>query len=205
MNITHIKTTLLTRNPLPVQIIRVESPTLFWVQLKYNKTTLLELQEDLEWVLKRRPNRYILLPHAIIPGRIVAVRNLDQWCRGTVTATRKGIAFIRLDDWGKCVVKASTDIYKLPDQFYLMPWQTISCSLYNTKPAGPSLTWSTKAKQLIKLLAEGEEGWMKIRRTISSQSAEVEMQMSRPNRLSYSSLRTELIDLGQAETITSKY
>ncbi|EFN76759.1 hypothetical protein EAI_12811 [Harpegnathos saltator] len=146
------------------------------------------MQEDIECLIKRRPTKYLFLPHAITLGETVAVHHLNQWYRGIITRIMKKTASVRLGDWGREIRSKFTDIYQLPDAFYLIRCKPFFAALlYNIKPIGESQRWAAKVNQLITLIAEGEEGRMRILRAIPPRFADVEMQLSRPNSISYSS------------------
>ncbi|CAL1685191.1 unnamed protein product [Lasius platythorax] len=75
MEIQHISTDLLTRGRLETTIIRVESPLLFWVQLKNGKQDLKELEEELNFRISSRAKYLYIWPDQMRVDRDVAVRD----------------------------------------------------------------------------------------------------------------------------------
>lgn len=71
MEIKFIESKHLTRGPLPVRIVKVTSPTLFWVHILHGEEEFQELQEN----LNRRMNRKAQFLH-IYPDQF----KLHQLC-----------------------------------------------------------------------------------------------------------------------------
>lgn len=171
MPIGHIATDKLSRGRLPVYVTRVESPTLFWVQLKYNRDELLELQEKIAWKMQRRRSRFFLWPHAVRLGLLVAVKEGNEWYRGVITSTIDTTAIINLGDWGRTIKRPFTQLYQLPEQYHRLHWQAFACGIDGIKPVGSSLTWPKKTRDITQLLIENEEGWIQIRNSIGGKAA----------------------------------
>ncbi|XP_032687536.1 uncharacterized protein LOC116851823 [Odontomachus brunneus] len=202
MAIPYIDTHLLTRGQLPVYITRVESPTLFWVQLDYNRTRLTELQEDLNCLMERRKKRYTLFPHAVHLKEAVAVKNEGKWYRGEFTAIRGNSVTVHLGDWGRNAKKAMWEVYRLPKHLCEDSWYAIACGLCGVEPTDPGSTWGAKARSLTKALIEDKKGWMKIKRTTAVRAVEIDLRIHYKNQLGSVTLREELVRLGQAQLTT---
>lgn len=76
MEIKHVNTRLLTRSPLAIEVIKVDSPTKFWVHLNTCREDFDELLED----LSRRMDEDGLYttdftPDDIKIGEFVAIRD----------------------------------------------------------------------------------------------------------------------------------
>ncbi|KYN14656.1 hypothetical protein ALC57_13135 [Trachymyrmex cornetzi] len=63
MEIATLNTKYLTRSPLKVKVIRVDSPSLFWVQLNNSQEDFEDMMEDLAYRMKRRKVREMPLCH----------------------------------------------------------------------------------------------------------------------------------------------
>ncbi|EFN87344.1 hypothetical protein EAI_07112 [Harpegnathos saltator] len=120
MAIEHISTEKLCRGRLPVYVTHVESPTLFWVQLQFNREEVSELQAEIKWKMEQHVKRYLMFPHTVKTGLIVAVKDCGEWYRGTITHVGDSTAVINLGDWGRIIKKPITHLYNLPRQYHFM-------------------------------------------------------------------------------------
>lgn len=75
MVIKHIDTNNLSHHSLPVYITKVESPALFWVQLKSHREELLELQEEISWKIQRKTKELATWPYGTRAGQLAAASN----------------------------------------------------------------------------------------------------------------------------------
>jgi len=80
-----MNTRLLTRSPLAVRIIKVDSPTRFWVQLKNSHEDFKEMLDDLGRRMTRRGRQLRHRPDHVKEGELVAVKEGRGCQRGFVT------------------------------------------------------------------------------------------------------------------------
>lgn len=202
MSIAYINISTMSRGPLPVHVVQVESPALIWVQLRYNRKAIMELQEELEWYLRKKKRQYTIFSDGLRENQDVAVKNNYEWCRGKITLVTDSIATVHLGDWGRSIRKNIRELYQLPEQFKDLLWQALLCGLQGVKPVGIARVWPNKTRAITRLLAEDEDAWMLIKRNLSSRIIEIELRMTRTNRQGPTSLKEELLNLGQIEMAT---
>ncbi|KYN06858.1 hypothetical protein ALC62_02242 [Cyphomyrmex costatus] len=190
MEVECVNTRLLARSPLTVTIVKVDSLSLFWAQLKTSNEDFRELLEDLTRRMTRKGHMLRLLPDHIIVGEAVAIREGRGWQRGVITDV----------DWGRSVERPCFEVYILEDRFRQMRWQGISCGLAYIAPFSGS-SWSRKAKDLTKFLINQQEGHISILRTVRDEGALVELKIrSGGNAREYHEInfKETLIKLGYA-------
>jgi len=198
MEIESMNTRLLTRSPLAVKIIKVESPTRFWVQLKNSHEDFKEMLDDLARRLGRRGRQLRQRPDHVREGELVAVKEDRGWQRGLVTRhNRDGTALIALRDWGRTIERSICEVYLLEDRFRELPWQGIPCGLAYTGPISGN-TWSRKVRELTKLLLERQEGWITILGTLKDEAALVKVKVETEQKNNDINLKEILILLGYA-------
>lgn len=199
MAVASINTTPLSRSLLPVCITKVESPTLFWVQLRYNGTALQVIEEELTWFMERKARGYILYPRAINTNCVVAIRNGDNWSREQIISFDNTTVITHLDDWGHVVHKDMFHLYLLSEPFCQLFWQAIPCGIFGIAPIGRVPIWPVAAREITKILTEKREGCIRIRKTIASKSADVDLKICKPGRVGPTTLKFEQVILGQAK------
>lgn len=201
MQIEYVNTRLLTRGPLEARIIKVNSPTQFWVHIGKAREYLDELVDDLTCRMKRKGHRLHLLPHSVDVGNAVAIREGKYWQRGIVTTIRGNTVAIALLDWGRSILRSIHEIYDLEKQFRDLGWQAVPCGLAHIQPVGPQEKWGPKTKNLAKLIMEKREGWMRIRATPTDQVALIDFRVRLKSEASeeITDLKKQLISVGCAE------
>ncbi|KYN05856.1 Tudor domain-containing protein 6 [Cyphomyrmex costatus] len=202
MEVECINTRLLARSPLAVRIVKVDSPSLFWAQLKTSNEDFRELLEDLTRRMTRKGHMLRLFPDHIIVGEAVAIREGKGWQRGIITDVNgdRTVA-VSLRDWGRNVERPCFEVHILEDRFRQMRWQGIPCGLGYTAPFSGS-TWSRKAKDLTKFLINQQEGYISILGTVRDEGALVELKIrSGGNARQYHEInfKETLIKLGYAQ------
>lgn len=201
MEIEYVNTRLLTRGALEARIIKVNSPTQFWVHIGKAREYLDELVDDLTHRMKRKGHLLHLLPHSVNVGDAVAIREGKHWQRGIVATIRGNTVAIALLDWGRSIIRSIHEIFQLERQFRDLGWLAIPCGLSHVQPVAPQEKWSPKTKKLAKLLMEKREGWMKIRSTPTDQVALIDFSLKPRSEDSdeITDLRKQLILVGHAE------
>ncbi|KAL6253930.1 hypothetical protein P5V15_015772 [Pogonomyrmex californicus] len=163
MEIESHDTNFLTCGCLEVKILRVESPLLFWVQLKNGEAALEKFHQELHqrMIIKQDQLRYL---SDVKQDDIVAVKEGNAWRRDLVTAVLLNIqtARIALRDWGRVYTRYYSDIYFLENVFRELPWQALTCGLAHLTPLIPCDLWSQDTRTLCRILAEERKGWIQI-------------------------------------------
>lgn len=200
--IGHIDTRKLTQGSMNAYVTKVESPTLFWVQTWGSRREVKRLEEEVGWTMRRDAKHSTLWPHLAKPGTLVAVRNGTSWRRGFVNKIDGKNVTINLGDWGKIVKKTLPQVYRLPERFHQAPWQAFACSLREIQPTGSTTSWPQKSRDIFRLLAEGEEATIRIRRPIGCTAVDVDLLMGVAGGIGRMDMKEALIYLGLATTRT---
>ena len=200
MEIATLNTRYLTRSPLKVRVIRVDSPTRFWVQLDNSKEDFKDLMED----LARRMTRRSRFPHYRVYDvrldDLVVVQEGRRWHRGIVLQIQgDGTVSIDLRDWGRLVERHYTEIYILEDRFCELEWQAISCALAHTGPLQLRITWPRRARELIKFLIDRREAWINIIGDVEEEAAIVNVKIRTECGTETKNVKDILVDLGHAQ------
>ncbi|KAL0128583.1 hypothetical protein PUN28_003738 [Cardiocondyla obscurior] len=140
--IVHINTKLLTRGKLKAQIIKVNSPSLFWVQLLNSQEELEELTEDLTRRVERKSKLMHIPPDQIKDNIVVAIKEEHIWRRGEVLYTIDKTVYVALRDWGRTIKVPFFEIYLLEDRFCHLRWPAIPCGLAYLRPLNEKHEWS---------------------------------------------------------------
>ena len=83
MEIESINIKLLAQSSMAVKVVKVDSPTMFWVQLKTGSEDFQDLLEELTRRMTRRELRH--RPDHVVVGELVAIRENRGWQRGIIT------------------------------------------------------------------------------------------------------------------------
>ena len=199
-----VNTDKLSRRRHEVNILRVESPLLFWVQLRTGEDSLKGLLEELEIHMARKGKYLSLWPKQIKEEEIIAVKEKEKWQRGLIVRVdqTRGMALIALADLGRTTWKLFKDLYFLEERFKKLSWQAIACGLAHIAPPAPTDTWAAKTRTLCRLLAEGEKGWIRIKYPLWPGAALVDLTIIGPknNSIIHKTihLKEALIYLGHA-------
>ncbi|KYN10238.1 hypothetical protein ALC57_17636, partial [Trachymyrmex cornetzi] len=191
-----IRTRELSRGPLKVRVIKVNSPTYFWVQLGHAREDLEELSEELTHRMARR-GRFLRQNHdRVLPDELVAVREGKTWQRGVVGRLEsKNMVTVALRDWDRIIQRPIEDMHVLEE----LNWQAIPCGLAHLCPVGAKSRWPRRSRELTRLLLERREGWMRIIRSIADVSAVITFEPRRESEDEMSSLKNLLISMGCAQ------
>ncbi|KYN08460.1 Tudor domain-containing protein 5 [Cyphomyrmex costatus] len=205
MDVRSINTVDLSHGSLHVRIIKVESPTLLWVQLYHARENLEELLDDLTHRMTRKSKNLICNPDYVLPDECVAVREGKTWQRGVIiNLADRTTATIALRDWGRVIRRPISEIYILEDKFRELNWQSIPCGLAHLCPVGSRSRWSRKSRALTKLLLGQREGWMRILEPIQNHAAVITLELKRESEDEMSSLKEMLIATGCAQHTDEK-
>ncbi|EZA50980.1 hypothetical protein X777_10411 [Ooceraea biroi] len=164
MEIKGIQSSLLTRRPLAVTVIRVDSPGLIWIHIKNSEKDYQEMREDLQVMMQRRGRYLGCYPDQVQVNQVIAIRDGSQWHRGYITAIEGDLARITLGDWGRKILRPLHECHRLPVRLHELAWQAIPCSLFRIGPMQPSEIWRFETRQMTKMLAEHKNGWIRIRK-----------------------------------------
>lgn len=202
MEIKCINTRLLTRGDLKARIIRVESPTFFWIHLENSREDYEEMFEELARRMTRKSHFLHQFSDHIRLDTIVAIREGKRWQRGIITQIKeRNIVTVSLRDWGRTIQRSVFDCYVLEDRFRNREWQAIPCALAHIKPTGVRIRWPRKVIQLSRLLLEKREGWFNIRRSLRDEAAVVNVRLRPESEDEMSDLQGLLIRMGCAQHI----
>lgn len=205
LEIGHINTGFLTDRPLRVKIIKVDSPTLFWVQLLSYTEDFDDMLDDLQIRMTRRGRLVHHRPNDIKPDEIVAVHDRRKWQRGVILSTHGDeTATILLKDWARIIERPFCEIYQLEDRFRDLAWRAIPCALEHTGPCPIRRVWPRRARELLKFLIEQREGWISITRGIEEEAALVKLETKSECGGEMLNIKDILIKLGHARH-TEKY
>lgn len=200
-----INTRLLTRGGLKVKVVKVDSPTSFWVHLENSRENFEEFIEDLTCRMNRRA-RFLFLPFdRILPGEIVAVREGRGWQRGIVSRIERGDKVtISLRDWGRTIQRSMFEIFQLEDRFRELRWEAIPCSLAHVEPIGGRKRWPRRVINITKHLLEKREGWIRIRRPLRDEAAVVTFEPKHESEDGLRDLKDILVQMGCAQHSTQE-
>ncbi|KAG5335162.1 TDRKH protein, partial [Acromyrmex charruanus] len=177
MEIECINTKLLAQSSMTVKVVKVDSPTMFWVQLKTGSEDFQDLLEELIRRMTRRGHMLLHRPDHIVVGELVVIRENRGWQRGIVTDVNgDGTVAISLRDWGRNVERRSFEVYILEDRFCQLEWQGIPCGLAHTAPFSGS-SWPRRARDLTRFLMSQQEGRMSILGTIKNEAALIKLEI----------------------------
>ncbi|KAG5315001.1 TDRKH protein, partial [Acromyrmex insinuator] len=158
MEIESINIKLLAQSSMAVKVVKVDSPTMFWVQLKTGSEDFQDLLEELTRRMTRRELRH--RPDHVVVGELVAIRENRGWQRGIITDVNgDGTVAISLRNWGRNVEPRLFEVHILENRF-----QEIPCGLAHTAPFSDS--WPRKTRDLTRFLINQQEGRMSILGTI---------------------------------------
>ena len=139
MEIECINTKLLARNSMAVKVVKVDSPTMFWVQLKTGSEDFHDLLEELTRRMTRRGLMLRHRPDHVVVGELMAIRENRGWQRGIITDVNgDGTVAISLRDWGRNVECRLFEMHILEDRFCQLKWQGNPCGLAHTAPFSSS-------------------------------------------------------------------
>ena len=205
MDIRRINTKDLSRGSLHVRVIKVDSPTLLWVQFYHAREDLEELLEDLSRRMARRGRRLIHNPDRVLPDEYVAVCEGKTWQRGVVMSLEgRDTVIVALKDWGRVIRRPITDMYILEDRFREMDWQAIPCGLAHLGPVGLRPRWPRKSRALTRTLLGRREGWMRILEPVETYGAVITLNLRRESEDEMGSLQDLLIAMGCAQRTDAK-
>lgn len=193
-------TRILARCRLSVKIVKVDSPTLFWVQLQNSQEDFKEMLETLKLRMMRRGQNLHLRHDVLSLDEIVAVQEGRSWQRGVVTQIRgDATAVITLRDWGRTIERPCFETFILANQFRELEWQAIPCALAYTGPDPARNMWPRRTKELTRFLIDRRDGWISITGNLRGEAALVRLEIKNECGTEVKSLKNILIDLGHAK------
>lgn len=200
MQVECINTGLLSRGPLRVRVLKVESPTYFWVMLENGLEELTELIEDLSHRMNRKSHLLHHRPDHVQPGELCVIREGRRWQRGIIERVQGDLVTILLRDWGRTVVRPSAECYVLEERFREVRWKAIPCGLGYIKPVGIGTIWSDRVNLLTKHLIEGRSGSTQILGSHADEAAAVTFEAVRHTDDEINNLKDLLIQMGCAQS-----
>jgi len=195
MEIESIDTTHLLSGHQEVRVVCVESSLLFWVQLRNDEKVYENLQNRLE--IKISANKKLITN--IQEDQAVSVMHNKLWHRGIITRVSRviGAAEIFLKDIGRKICLAHNELYEL-DEFRRLPWRVIACALAHTRSEPPTSTWLEVNKNLVRIVAEGNKGWINIVQPLWKGAALINLRLKSINFDASYDFKEALIKLGIA-------
>ncbi|EZA48479.1 hypothetical protein X777_13777 [Ooceraea biroi] len=203
MEIKEIDTTLLTRRPLAVTIIRVDSPSLIWLHIKNSQLDYQEMRED-QVMMQRRAKYLGCYPDQIERNQVIAIRDETRWHRGCITSIEGDLARIVLKDWGRNILCPLHECHRLPVRLQELSWQAVPCNLFRVSSTRSSNIWSFETRQMVKALAEYKNGKIKIRKG-SSESALVDLIIDNHPDEGYYDVKNILIKMGYVQPASNNF
>ncbi|GAB1868698.1 Tudor domain-containing protein [Camponotus japonicus] len=196
MEIESIDTTHLCSWHQEVRVVCVESPLLFWVQLRNDEKAYEKLQNTLQ--IKMAANKKLITN--IQEDQVVSVMHNKLWHRGIITRVSRiiGAAEIFLKDIGRKICLAHNELYELDDEFRRLPWRAIACALIHTGSEPPTSTWPEVNKNLARIVAEGNKEWINIVQPLWKGAALVNLRLKSINFDASYDFKEALIKLGIA-------
>ena len=200
MEIEIIDTPKLSRSPFAIKIVRVFSPTLMWIHLQNSEESFQEMMENLNKRMNQR--RFVHLNTKM--GDTIALETKRGWQRGIVTKMNgDGTAQVALRDWGVYIRHPINDLYQLEQRFREHYWQAVPCGLAYTGPPGTGSSWSRRAINIARSIAEQQTGYMQIVKPIRDDAALIKLDIKNETNNVYRNLRDLLIELGVAQKIAT--
>lgn len=150
-------------------MLRVESPSLFWVRLNHGSERYDAMMAELQVRRNRRPS---ILAVDDLSGStaVVTAESGGQWERGILSRTDcDNWSYVFLRDRGMKVRRDWNEVFRLPNAFRVKPWQAVPCCLANTAPVHTVAGWTSATSLLTRFLLEDRR-------------VTVDMQMSTTNR-----------------------
>ncbi|EFN68866.1 hypothetical protein EAG_04409 [Camponotus floridanus] len=196
MEIESIDTTYLRPGHQEVRIVCVESPLLFWVQLRSVEKLYEKLQNKLQ--IKMAANKKLMTN--IREDQAVSVMYNGLWHRGIITRVSRIIeaAEIFLKDIGRKICLPHNELYELDHEFRKLPWQAIMCGLAYTGSELPTPIWPEVNKNLARIIAEKNMEWINIVQPLWKGAALVNLQVQSINFDASYDFTEALIKLGIA-------
>lgn len=200
MSISTINTKDLSRGTMQARIVKVISPTLFWIHLAHCKAHFDEFLEDLSIYMERKKDKLRLIPFHLALNTVVAVKTRGGWQRGIVIRFNEDdTAQLFLRDWGSFVRHSQFELYRLEKQFLEEAWHAVPCGLANAAPVPQGQGWDQGTKALTKLLMEDHTGWFRIIEPIRAEGAAIQLRIVRQRDEGAVDMLKTLIQLGHAQ------
>lgn len=192
----------LRRASILVTILKVISPTYFWVRYQ-DQRDFNEMMEELQLRLRRRGNTLMMWPNQIKEGSTYAIQMDDgTWQRGILTGKLgNGNVTVALRDYGTTMFRKTHHIYRLEERFRHQPWQAILCSLAYIASSSLAPVWTERANLLMWLACEGKDGTVKIRGTKGDEVAFVDLTIKMEDDGDVQDIRTLLKSFGYAKDV----
>jgi len=103
---------------MAVKVVKVDSPMIFWVQLKTGNENFQNLLEELSRKMIQKRHMLRHRPDFVVVGEIMAIRENREWQRGIITDINgNGTVAIFLRDWGRNVKRQLFEVHILEDRF----------------------------------------------------------------------------------------
>jgi len=180
--------------------MRIDTPNLFWVNIKSEEIEYAESIAYMTVRMNRICNKMELPLNRVRIGELVVVREGQHWQRGIIAEIEDAedqIA-IKLRDWAYTVWRTRSECCLLEDRFRELPWQAIPCVLVGIIPA-TSKEWTKNDIDVAKLLFENQRGHITIRYSLSNEIAIVDFIRARHNNVPEADMATLLERVGCAK------
>lgn len=205
MSIEPIGTEALSRSTMGVRVVKVISPTLFWVHLTHCDAQFDELLEDLDEYMNRKRDKLRLIPYFVKEDDVVAVPTKRGWQRAIVIRFNDDDDTVQLmmRDWGAFKRHSKNELYRLENHFREPAWHAIPCGLAYAGPTTQGSNWSETTRRLTRTLAENREGWFRIIKPVKNEGALIRLSIIRRKGEFARDLLQDLINLGEVERTTT--
>ncbi|XP_070531346.1 uncharacterized protein [Cardiocondyla obscurior] len=168
--ISNIDVRQLSTWPIEVRVVRVQSPTMFWVKLINDEAAHKEMLERMALRMRFAAPQLILSPNEIIIGTLVAIREGSKWQRGIIEYVGATSITVNLRDWARTTERMPHECLRLESQFHEMRWQAIPCVLNGILPLRAQV-WTEQEVVHAKIIMEKTQGWIIINDVLSDNAA----------------------------------
>jgi len=201
MEIESLTTEHLSRSAMGVKVVKVVSPSLFWVHLTHCNAQFEDLMEDLDVYMERKKDRLRLAHYTLKENSIVTAYTYKGWQRAIIAKINEDETVqLFLRDWGICKRHSKYDLYELKNQFRELHWHAIPCGLAHAGPISKGNLWPHNTKELTKMLAENHEGKISVIKPIDDGAlVRLSILRGREGNRHCENLLEDLIRLGHAE------
>jgi len=165
---------------MQVRIVKVISPTLFWVHLGTLWRPIQGNARRFEYIHGAKKGQNAPDASLLQQNELVAIRTEKGWQLAIIVRFNEdNNVQLMLRDWGILKRNSKNELYRLEKQFYDHAWHAIPCGLAYAGPTTQGSQWSRKTKKLTKILTENREGWFKILEPVGLEGALVKISILR--------------------------
>ena len=131
-----------------VNVVHVETPNEFWVQLTEKCAELESLMGSLQdYYSVLRPDQCRLPSVKQDMACIARFSEDEMWYRAEVVQVQRGEVMVRYVDYGNYEKRSTADIWEMKQEFMVLPAQAIQCSLHGV--VAPPTGWAATTKDTV--------------------------------------------------------